>query len=408
MQVTFHNIAAGGEGVGRDENGRSVFALYAAPGDVAQVEITEERKNFARGKIVHIESASQQRVVPPCPYYLPKDGDETTACGGCQIQHLAYEAQLQAKWNLVHDALTRVGGFANPPLETCVPSPQTFGYRNKAELVVGEDGKIGFHARRTHKVVNIARCPLLQEPLNELLAAVREVLAATPLDITGFSMRVDKQGTRALQLEGSLASAERKQFVSALREKIPHLIDPNQQLLEESVDDLRFRVAASDFFQVNSALTPRLIEIALEMAAIQKGERALDLFCGSGLFGVFMARAGARVTGVDVRGKLDGNAKLNGLQAQFTKLAADRFLRRAKPPCDVALLDPPRAGAGNCIEPLAALKPSRIVYVSCDPATLARDLKLLTARGYNLTRAVPLDMFPQTAHVETVVKLELV
>lgn len=408
MQVTFHGIAAGGEGVGRDEAGRTVFAPQAAPGDLAQVEITEERKNFARGKILHLESASPQRVVPPCPYYLPKDGDETTACGGCQVQHLNYESQLEAKRGIVQNALERIGGFANSPVQECVPSPQQFAYRNKAEFFIGGDGAIGFHARRTHKVVDIAHCPLLQEPLNELLGAVRDLL---PRDTANsFETRVDSTGALALRVawrDGTATDA--KEFFAALRERVPSLIDPNRQQLSEEVEGLNFRIGAFDFFQVNSSLTPRLVETALEMAHIEKGTRALDLYCGAGLFGLAMARRGAIVEGVDRYETLNDNAKLNGLQVRASRGAAAKFLnavvsRGAQ--CDVALLDPPRAGAAECVEPLIKLRPERIVYVSCDPATLARDLKNLAQNGYDLKRATPLDMFPQTAHVETIGLLE--
>lgn len=413
MQVTFHGITAGGDGVGRDANGRTVFAPYAAPGDVAEVSIGEERPTFARGHIVRLESVSPQRNTPPCPYFVPQHHEESSACGGCQIQHLSYTAQLDVKRALVRDSLTHIGKFENPPVEACVPSPQPFGYRNKAEFFVGEDGAIGFHARRTHKVIDIARCPLLLEPLNDVLATVRELFAgARPA--RSLEMRLDSRGAIALRAAWEPGvSFDKKAFFMALRERVPSLVDPNQAILEEEVDGLKFRVGAFDFFQVNPSLTPSLVASALQMAAPQKGERALDLYCGSGLFGVFLARAGAVVTGVDRQGALDVNARKNGLNAKFVRGDAARFLRRANEQdgektarYDLALLDPPRAGAAQCIEPLARMRPARIVYVSCDPATLARDLKVLAAQGYRLRRAVPHDMFPQTAHVETVALLE--
>ena len=414
MQVTFHGITAGGDGVGRDANGRTVFAPYAAPGDVAEVAILEERKTFARGHILRLESESPQRSAPPCPYFVPQNNDESTACGGCQIQHLSYAAQIDMKRALVRDALTHIGKFENPPVEACVPSPQTFAYRNKAEFFVGDDGAIGFHARRTHKVMDIARCPLLLQPLNDVLAAVRELFGGAK-PAKSLEMRVDSRGAVALRVAWkSDAALDKKTFFAALRERVPSLVDPNQAILEEEVDGLKFRVGAFDFFQVNPSLTPGLMATAMQMAAPQPGQRALDLYCGSGLFGVFLARAGAVVTGVDGRGGLDANARLNGLKAKFVRGDAARFLRRAAEQdseksarYDLALLDPPRAGAAQCIEPLARLRPARIVYVSCDPATLARDLKALAAQGYALNRVVPHDMFPQTAHVEIVALLEL-
>jgi 23S rRNA (uracil1939-C5)-methyltransferase len=408
MKTTFHSIAAGGEGVGRDESGRTVFAAFAAPGDVAQVELLEEKKKFARGKIIRLETASPLRMTPPCPYYLPKDGDEKSACGGCQIQHLNYGSQREAKRALVQDSLERIGGV-EIEVEECEPSPLEFGYRNKAEFFVGGDGAIGFHARRTHHVVDIARCPLVQEPINEALAALRETLlrdAARSVEV-----RADGGGKTAVRVnwrEG--ATVDTKAFFTALRHRLPSLIDPNQQPLHEPVGDLQFRVGAFDFFQINSSLTPRLVEIAMQMAQAEKGTRALDVFCGSGLFGVALAKRGARVDGVDVRESMGSNARLNHLNVRVQRGDAAQYLRRAATKnavYDVVLLDPPRAGAEKCLAPLLQIKPPRLVYVSCDPATLARDVKQLTEGGYQLRRVVPLDMFPQTAHVESAVLLEL-
>jgi 23S rRNA (uracil1939-C5)-methyltransferase len=411
MNVSFHNIAAGGDGVGRDENGRTVFAPYAAPGDVARVDIFEEKKSFARGHILQLETASPQRIAPPCPYYVPQNGDEATACGGCQIQHLNYTAQLKAKREIVRSALMRIGGIENPPIEECVPSPQQFGYRNKAEFFAGDDGALGFHARGTHKVIDIARCPLLLDPLNEMLAALRDELPREAAK--SCRMRADSQGATALEvvwLEDAVV--DKKAFFAAMRARVASLIDPNRQQLEEVIDGLKFRLGAFDFFQVNPFATPHLVGAALELAEVKPGERALDLFCGAGLFGLFMAREGARVEGVDVREHLTANAKLNNLNTQGTRRDAAKFLRALAARDEnigqykVALLDPPRAGAAESVESLARLRPARIVYVSCDPATLARDLKQFTARGYGLTRVVPVDMFPQTAHVETVALLQ--
>ncbi|HEY0075235.1 MAG TPA: class I SAM-dependent RNA methyltransferase [Abditibacteriaceae bacterium] len=412
MQVVFHGIAAGGDGVGRDAQGRTVFAPFAAPDDVAQVEIVEEHRSFARGKIIHLETASPRRTVPPCPYYLPEE--ETLSCGGCQIQHLAYTAQLEVKTQIVRDALTRIGGFDEPPVEECIASPQAFAYRNKAQFFVGGNGAIGFHARRTHHVVDIETCPLMQAPINEALHEVRKALADEALraQVKSFRVRVDSLGQLALEMEWKeQTSVDKKAFFTSMRQNLPALIDPHRQKLEEHVEELKFQAGAFDFFQINSFLTAQLVETALELADLKKGMRVLDLFCGAGLFGVFMAQAKTRVDGVDMRESLGTNARLNGLQAQSAKGNAAQFLWRAVKNHEkytVVLLDPPREGAAACLEPLIQLAPPRLVYVSCDPATLARDAKFLRQHGYQLKRAVPLDMFPQTAHVETVALLELV
>ena len=412
MQVKFHGIAAGGDGVGRDEQGRTVFAPFATPGDIARVEIVEEKKSFARGKIIHLEVASPQRIAPPCPYYRPDN--EALSCGGCQIQHLDYGAQLEAKTQIVRDALTRIGGLDNPPVELCRASPQTFGYRNKVQFFVGEEGAIGLYARGTHRIIDIQSCPLVQAPINHVLQEMRKALAHSDelrAAIKSFRIRLDSHEQLALEVEWKEgATVDKKAFFASMRQVLPALIDPNRQKLHEQVGAMNFEVGAFDFFQVNPFLTPQLVETAVELAALQKGMRVLDLFCGAGLFGVFMATAKARVEGVDVREHLTANARLNGLAAHGFQESATRFLQRAVKngqKYDVVLLDPPREGAAACLEPLIKLTPPRIVYVSCDPATLARDVKVLRKHNYELKRAVPFDMFPQTAHVETVALLEL-
>jgi 23S rRNA (uracil1939-C5)-methyltransferase len=229
--------------------------------------------------------------------------------------------------------------------------------------------------------------------------------------VKSFRVRVDSKKQLALEVVWKEdVSIDKKAFFLSMRQKLPALIDPHRQKLVEQVGDVKFQAGAFDFFQVNPFLTLQLVETAMQLAALQKGMRVLDLFCGAGLFGVFAAQAKACVEGVDVREHLTANARLNGLTAQGSQENAARFLHRAVKSgrkYDVVLLDPPREGAASCLDSLIQIAPSRIIYVSCDPATLARDVKVLAKRGYQLKRAVPFDMFPQTAHVETVTLLEL-
>lgn len=432
--ISFHAIAAGGDAIGRDETGRAIFAPYGAPGDKAQVETLEEKKSFSRAKIIHLETASPARAVPPCPYYLPPDGDLERACGGCQIQHLNYAAQLEAKRGIVRDALTRIGGLQNPNVSPCLPSPQEFGYRNKAEWKIETRGglKIGFHARGTHHVVDVSSCPIQRAENDALIEVVREAITnglLQPRHLRGLTTRVASDGKTLLRVQTDAAPwPQADEFAGFVGARVPHLIGvihvierPNRRAqqeiiaghnrLIESVAGLRLRVSGDGFFQVNTSATPLLLETALRLADVHNGERALDLFCGVGLFALAMARVGARVLGIEsgsnaVRDAVF-NAAQNHLAADFQAGdAASALLDLEAGAWDLALLDPPRAGAMECMAPLASLKPRKIVYVSCDPATLARDIKLLTASGYILREAVPIDLFPQTAHVETVARLD--
>lgn len=447
MIVRFSEIAAGGDGVGRDENGRVVFAPYAAPGEVAEVEITEEIKSFARGRILNILEPAPERIEPPCPYFLPVTNDPATACGGCQIQHLSTSAQLDAKRRIVLDALHRVGGFSVDELNGLVretQTAQTWNYRNKADFVVSvEDNahqstltplRIGFNARHSHDVIDIHECPIQQDGNNKVLLATRAAMEkglAKPFDIkTGRGVlrrlvsRVASNGeTLAVAVTTREKWPQDKEFARWMMAQLPELkgvlrreprgvakVLLGRDWLEDEVLGLRLRVTGEGFFQINTSLIANLVETAMQALDPQSGERILDLFCGVGLFALFAARSGAEVLGIETNPQAirdaRGNAKHNGFGIDFKVGEAARELAKLQAGAwDKVLLDPPRDGARECLSELLRLQPKRIVYVSCDAATLARDLKVLSEQ-YQLMRATPLDMFPQTAHVETVAMLE--
>lgn len=441
MIVRFHAIAAGGDAVGRDESGRAVFAPLAAPGDVARVEVLETRRSFARGRVLEVLETSPDRVSAPCPVF--------GACGGCQVQHLSSDAQLHAKTEIVRDALTRLGGFENPPVEPCRASPQPFAYRNKAELhaqnsghadgVAGAaGGALGFYARESHTVVDVSHCPIQRAENNALLAFLRTERETLPRNIQGATLRAASNGESLLQLHPKTYAAwpDARAFAERAMQRVPGLVGVAQRVpnergrdilraetppfllagrdwLEETVLDLKLRVSKFGFFQVNTGLTPQLADVVRHFAGAPFGQgRALDLYCGVGLFGLLLARDGWQTHGVEFsRSAIEdakGNAQRNDLPARFTTGDAARELTRCvekRETFDLVVLDPPRAGAKECVAPLLKLCPARIIYVSCDPATLSRDLKMLSA-SYELRRATPLDMFPQTGHVETVAWLQ--
>lgn len=428
MQVEFHDMD-----VGRDANGRVVFASGGLPGERAQVEIDEQNKSFARGHVVELSEVSPQRIPPPCPYF--------ERCGGCDWQHCDYDGQLGAKRNHVVQTLSRIGGFERSEIEAitapCVPSPRDFNYRNKADFVIGgryQSGfEVGFFERASHRLVDIETCPIQIESNNALLAAARESLRrdlVSPFDaksgrgvLRRLVARTSSEGESILvAVTTGETWPQAFQWARWMREQVPHLVGvlhrqgrdeapvlDGRDWLEERVDGLRLRVRGDGFFQINTSITPALLQTARQMMSIEGGERAVDLFCGVGLFGLALARDGAQVLGIESspRAIEDArhNATLNGLKAEFRVGDAARELKKLKRgEWSKVLLDPPREGAAACMPALLNLAPQTIVYVSCDVATLARDLKVL-CRDYEVREVAPLDLFPQTTHVETVARL---
>ena len=443
-RVTFHALVAGGEAVGREAAGReaagkTVFAPFAAPGDVATVQIQAEKPAFARGLIGEIEIFSPDRIAPLCPQFRPQA--PRNSCGGCAWQHVSLSAQRLAKREIVRSALERIGGQNGTDIVEAVRGGAGFGYRNKADLVIGrgENGaEIGFFARESHDLVDAPNCPIQNPKNEEILRAAREILAQHPN--WAFDARSGRGLWRRLVArtasngetlailvvggEAAVSSQQTRQIAQMLRERVPHLVGVlatagrgaanlvwGRDDLTESVNGLDFRVSGCAFWQVNTEMSPLLAETVLEMADVQEGERALDVFCGAGFFALHLARADADVTGIEThRGAVRDaiwNAKNNALSAHFRDGEANQQLARFGPgDFDLMVLDPPRAGARDCLGSLLKIAPRRLIYVSCDPATWARDAKVLSENGYVLSRVIPFDLFPQTAHVEVVSQFE--
>lgn len=440
-RVEFHAIVSSGEAVGRDEAGKTVFAPFAAPGDVARVEISAEKTGFVRGLISEIAIASPGRVAPPCPQFRPKTPQNS--CGGCAWQHVSLQVQRAAKAEIVLGALRRIGGVQGDLNIEAVRSGAGFGYRNKADFVIGRgdaDAEIGFFARESHDLVDAPSCPI-QTPKNEdVLRAARDILGKNPdfaFDarsgrgiwrrlVSRVSSGGETLATLVLNDPKSLTSAQTAQIAAQLRVQVPHLVGVlatagrgeakllwGRDFLVESVNGLDFRVSGGAFWQVNTEMTPQMASAVLELANVKKGEHALDLFCGAGFFALHLARAGADVTGIEThRGAMRDaiwNAERNALKARFRAGEAERELSRFGPgDFDLIVLDPPRTGARDCLSALLRIAPKRLIYVSCDPATWARDAKILLENGYALGRVIPFDLFPQTSHVEVVSSFERV
>jgi 23S rRNA (uracil1939-C5)-methyltransferase len=419
VTVDVTDLAFGGEGVAR-AGGYVVFVPGGVPGDRADVRLREVRPRFARGAIERLERPSALRTEPPCPYF--------GRCGGCRLQHVRYEAQLEFKQRQVVECLARLGGLGQVPVSPIVGAPEIYGYRNKMEFTFAEvDGQpvVGLHeAERYDAILDVERCLLQSEGMNAVLAEVRAFVRER-----GWS--VYRQGTeegllRFLMLrEGRQTGEGMVNLTSVVLNVNPkkaavavgveeHPVAGNETI-RERLGDLTFSISANSFFQTNTQQAERLFRIVADYAGLTGQETVLDLYAGTGAISLLLARQARAVYGIElVPAAIEDaarNARENGitnctfLPGEVRHVLPDLFARGVR--ADVVVADPPRAGFHpKALRSLAQLAAQRIVYVSCNPATLARDLQTLCGAGYRLTAVQPVDMFPHTPHIEVVVRLE--
>ena len=394
IEVTIERILPGGPGLAHAE-GLTLFVALAAPGDVVRVRIDRIRGKVAFASIEEIVKPSPVRVEPPCPYF--------GACGGCDFQQLNYQAQLDAKIEMIRDCLRRIAHIEQPPEISITPSPLQWHYRARANWQFDlRNQRLGYFERGSHRVCDVAECAVLVPKLQQTLEQLRR--EASSLVLTSEDGRED-----ARQNAADIQAAAGDEGVSV----VPALAGLSSAEISRRIGDDLYEFNAASFFQVNHDLLEALISEAINDAS---GESAVDLYCGVGLFTLALARRFERVVAVEANPSAARFARRNLHQAGIsnTKVVTDRvgdWLRAkvgAAAPIDFLLLDPPRAGVeDDAIETLLNLKPRRLSYVSCDPATLARDLKALLAGGYSLDSLRAFDLFPQTHHVETVSHLRL-
>ena len=388
IDLTAERIAYGGEVVGRHQ-GLVVFVPLGAPGDRLRVRITERKKNYARGVIEETLESSPVRRVPACQYF--------GQCGGCQLQHIDYVAQLEAKSNFISEALKRVAGF-DWPERIEVRAAAEYGYRARAELKAERTARgeirIGFNRLKSRSVCDVEHCPVLVPRLDAALSIIRDSIRTSP------AWERDDQRTASFEI-----AADEHDWACE-----PALAGVEAGRLTRTVGDSAFRFSPSTFFQANALLIDDLVR---EVTGTEAGDLAVDLYCGVGLFTVALARRFARVVGVESNPDAARFARENAVSNSAANVEVfadrvDRWLTRARSHDtrpDLLLLNPPRTGAAEAIREIAALGAARVTYVSCDPATLARDLAVLSDAGYTLEGVRGFDLFPQTYHVETVAKL---
>jgi 23S rRNA (uracil1939-C5)-methyltransferase len=443
IELDVESLAYGGNGVARLD-GFVVFVRRGLPGDRVKARVTKVKRSHAEALATEVVRPGPQRVEAPCKHY--------PACGGCRFQDLEYGAQLAQKEMQVRDAFQRLAGIPEPPLEPIVPcEPEIFHYRNKLEYsftATPSGPALGFHkAGRWDEVLDIEKCWLTTDLGNELREAVRdwareEGLAAYSQEHgTGYLRHlVLREGRNTGQALVQLVTArgekfDRGYFVDVVRRfpqvrsvhwsanetpaevtNLPTELLWGEEWIEEELDGLRFRVRPNAFMQTNTAMAARLYALAREAAALQGGETVWDLYCGIGTIGLSMAANALTVWGIEVSEESVAcaleNAELNGISnaaffAGNVGQVTQELLDRSGAP-DVVVVDPPRAGlAGKALRRLGEIGAPRLVYVSCNPTTLASDVKTLRAEyGYELRRVTPVDMFPHTPHVECVALLE--
>ena len=384
INVRIEKIVPRGLGLAFAE-GLTVFVPLSVPGDRLNVRIRELKKQTAFAEIVEIIEPGEQRITPPCEYF--------GTCGGCDFQQMSYEAQLEAKVGIIRDCLHRIAKIEYDAEIFVTPSPQQFNYRSRARWHVDRDKKaIGYFARDSHEVIDISSCPILTSELNATFENLREA--------TEWEMIWNEQA----EIETAVGENGEVSVFST------EMIEPVTELSFTANGD-HYIYTAETFFQANKLLIGELIDTAVRDAT---GEMAFDRYCGVGLFALPLARQFATVVAVEEDTSAVSFAKKNIANAGLgnVKVVAKdvgRFLSENKTTkIDLVLIDPPRSGAKKeVITAIAALKPAQISYVSCEPSILARDLRILIDAGYKIDKIIALDMFPQTHHVETVVRLRL-
>ena len=441
-EIEIIDIGSNGEGIGKIDN-FTVFVENAVVGDILDILILKVKKSFAYGKILDIKKKSIFRTEPVCPYAF--------RCGGCQLQHISYENQLQYKEKKVRDCLERIGGLEDVPVSPIIGMKEPYYYRNKAQFPVGErNGKnsIGFFAKRSHAIIDIETCYLQQQYNDKVIKTIRDFLTNYKVPI--YDEQTHTGIVRHVLTRIAFVTKEIMVCIVICGKQLPYLNELVEELkkikgiasivinensertnvilgnrtktvwgkdtITDFIGNIKFEISLLSFFQVNPVQTKILYEKALEFAQLTNKETVIDIYCGIGTISLFLAQKAKWVYGIEIVPEAIQDAKKN---AQINNIENTTFLvgeaeeiipqlYEKEVQADVVVVDPPRKGCEEkVLETIIKMKPQRVVYVSCDPATLARDLKILTQNGFEVRAVQPVDQFPMTIHVETVVLLSL-
>jgi 23S rRNA (uracil1939-C5)-methyltransferase len=380
--LTLTDMAYEGHAIGRLDD-LVVFAEYGIPGEEVVVEIYRKHAGIASARVVEVLQASPDRVEAPCPYY--------GVCGGCHWQHISYERQLQLKRHVVQEQLRRIGKFDSQPVNETVGAANPWGYRNHLRLSAGRHGDIGFMRRGSHRFLPIDRCLIADPRINDAIALLQ-----------GKGAGLHQVELRAGVNTGDLI------VQPDMTDREPSA-PPGSTVYRESLLGREFQISAPSFFQSNTPQAERLVQLVGEKLDPQPDELLVDAYAGVGTFAALFAADVRQVIGIEESPAAVADAAVNlaGLpNARFIEGKVEAVLPALQEKPDAVILDPSRVGCDPAvIEAILRLAPHKLVYVSCDPATLARDLRLLVDGGFELRDVTPLDMFPQTYHIECVANL---
>ncbi|MCB2290516.1 23S rRNA (uracil(1939)-C(5))-methyltransferase RlmD [Clostridium sp. CS001] len=439
--MTIDNMGYEGEGVGKIDN-FTVFVAGAIVGEKVKVKIVKLSKSFAFGKLLEIIETSKSRIEPVCSIYKN--------CGGCNIQHVDYEAQLDFKTDRVKQVMGRIGKLEDVIIHPTIGMKDPYNYRNKVQLPVSNKAgevNIGFYAARSHDIINMETCYIQDKVADIVVKLTKQWMKE--YGVQSYNEENHQGSVRHIMIRKGFKTGEvmvvvvtkgkslpfKEEFIALMTKKIQGLVSIVQNVNNEKtnvilgaqcktlwgkdtitdyIGEFKFEVSPLSFFQVNSIQTEVLYGKALEYANLSGGEVVLDAYCGTGTISLFLSQKAKKVYGVEIVPEAIENAKINAKEnnvhnTEFIVGEAERVIPKLISEgvrADVVVVDPPRKGCDkSLLEAISSMKPKTIVYVSCDPGTLARDLGILGELGYKTIEIQPVDMFPQTAHVECVVKL---
>lgn len=413
MECIVNGISHASEGVARID-GKATFIPYAIPGETVAVKITESKQNYQRARLEKIIVSSPDRTAPPCRHYF--------TCGGCSYQHVKYERQLALKRQVVEETLKRIGGI-DTKVNPVIGMENSWHYRNKVEWHTGQQAGeplLGYYINNTHQLIDIDDCLLISEEMKECSRYIKKHLQQLHVPFAcQVTVRQSSLGQLMIIFSGTDAShIDFTQLTDHFTEASLYSIDQGitrlhygETRLNEKLGEITFEISPQAFFQVNHIQTEKMLDIIKDYAQLRRSDTVLDAYCGTGSIALSLAQDAKRVVGVERFKASIKDAKRNAFinhitNSQFIKGACEDIIPTLEDNFDVIILDPPRNGCKKeLIQAVINKSPRSIIYVSCNPSTLARDLALFKGSIYNVKEVQPIDMFPQTTHVETVVRI---
>jgi len=399
IEVELTGMIYGGDAIGRLPDGRAIFVPFALPGERMRVKLVEEKRGHVRAEVIDVLRPADERVKPRCRHF--------GVCGGCHYQHMDYVHQLEYKAKILREQFMRIAGIKDPPIEAMVPSPAPWNYRNTLQFHLTHEGKLGFQAALSHRVIEISECHLPEALLNETWP----LLDLEPIpDLERLELRKGTDEDIVLSIEGH--DPRPPELIVELPLSVVYL-GPNGVTVLAGEDAIAievlgrpFRVSAGAFFQVNTAQAGAMVEFLLANLPLARDEILLDVYCGVGLFSAFLAPKVARCIGIEIEPAACEDFADNLDEYENVELyegLAEEVLPELKIQPNIIVVDPPRSGLDRrALDAIVAMKPETLAYVSCDPATLARDAGRILAGGYGLVKVAPFDLFPQTYHIESI------